>query len=98
VTYYAVAREPGESWVASLGMREQEKWDEHAEFMDALVDDGFVIVGGPLGDGSKFLLIIAAESEREIEARLAEDPWSPMGLLRIAKIERWEILLGGFGT
>jgi hypothetical protein len=40
-----------------------------------------------------FLLIIDAESEQEIDARLADDPWTPMGLLRIAKIERWETLL-----
>ncbi len=98
MTYYAVTRERGERWVASLGMREQEEWDEHAAFMEALVADGFILLGGPLGDGSKTLLIIAAEGEQEIEARLAEDPWAPMGLLRVAGIERWEILLGSFGT
>jgi uncharacterized protein YciI len=96
VIYYAVTRECGESWDASLPMRKQEKWDEHAEFMDALVDEGFIVLGGPLGDGEKFLLIIDAESEQEINARLAEDPWTPMGLLRIAKVERWEILLGAY--
>ena len=75
-------------------MREQNGWDEHAAFMDALVDDGFVALGGPLGDGAEFLLIVDAESEQAVEARLADDPWTPMGLLRIARIERWEILLG----
>jgi uncharacterized protein YciI len=94
VTYYAVTRERGENWDARLSMRQQAKWDEHAAFMDALVDDGFVILGGPLGDRGKILLIIDAESEQEIDARLADDPWTPMGLLRIAKVERWEILLG----
>ena len=94
MTYYAVTREPGVNWDTSLAMREQEKWDEHAVFMNALVDDGFVVLGGPLGDRLKFLLIIDAESEREIYARLADDPWTPMGLLRIAQVERWEILLG----
>jgi hypothetical protein len=29
-----------------------------------------------------------------VEARLADDTWTPMGLLPIAKVERWEILLG----
>jgi uncharacterized protein YciI len=62
--------------------------------MDALADEGFVVLGGPLGDGEeKFLLIIDAESEQEIAARLADDPWTPPGLLRIAKVERWEVLL-----
>ncbi len=94
MTYYVVTREPGESWDPSLGMRKQNKWDEHAAFMNALADDGFVVLGGPLGDGRKILLVIDAESEDEIVKRLEEDPWTPMGLLRIAKVDRWEILLG----
>jgi uncharacterized protein YciI len=65
-------------------MREQEKWDKHAVFMNALVDEGFIVLGGPLGDWVKILLIIDAESEQEIEARLADDPWTPIGLLRTA--------------
>ena len=94
VTCYAVTRERGENWDAGLPMRQQEQWDEHAAFMDALADEGFVVLGGPLGDGEKkFLLIIAAEGEQEIAARFADDPWTPMGLLRTAKVERWEILL-----
>ena len=94
VTYYAVTREPGVNWDASLALREQQNWDEHAVFMNALVEDGFVVLGGPLGDGGKILLIIDAESEQEIDARLADDPWTPLGLLRVAKVEHWEILLG----
>ncbi|MDQ2714115.1 MAG: hypothetical protein M3Z08_04335 [Chloroflexota bacterium] len=94
VTYYAVTRERGENWNAGLSMRQQEQWGKHAVFMNALVDDGFVVLGGPLGDAGKVLLIINAESEQEIDARLADDPWTPMGLLRVTKVERWEILLG----
>jgi uncharacterized protein YciI len=74
-------------------LREQEKWDEHAAFMIALADDGFVVLAGPLGDGHEVLLIVDAESEEEIHARLADDPWTPLGLLPIARIERWEVLL-----
>src|SRR5712691_5661323 len=74
IAYYAVTRERGENWEARLSMRQQEQWDEHALFMNALVDDGFVVLGGPLGDGEKTLLIIDAESEQEIDTRLAEDP------------------------
>ena len=92
--YYAVTRQRGASWDASLGLREQDRWDEHAAYMDALAEEGLVVLGGPLGDGSTFLLIISAESEQEIETRLADDPWTPMDLLRIARVDRWEILLG----
>ena len=40
------------------------------------------------------VVIVHAGSEAEIEARLAEDPWLPMEVLRIAKIEPWQIWLG----
>ena len=94
LTYYAITRERGENWDVRLPMRQQAKWDEHATFMDALADEGFIMLGGPLGDGEKtFLLIMDAESEQDIHARLAGDPWTPMGLLRTAKVERWQILL-----
>jgi uncharacterized protein YciI len=94
VIYYAVTQERGENWDARRSMREQEQWDEHAGFMDALVEDGFVVLGGPLDDGEKVLLIINAQSRQAIEARLAEDPWVPRGVRRIVQVERWEILLG----
>jgi hypothetical protein len=64
--------------------------------MDALTEEGFVVLGGPVGEEGHVLLIVDAEGEGEgeIEARLTADLWTPMGLLRTAKIERWEILLG----
>src|SRR5260370_28715470 len=93
VIYYAVTQEWGENRDPSRSMREQKHWEEHAAFMDALVEDGFVVLGGPLDDGEKVLLIINAESRQAIEARLANDPWTPLGIRRIAKVERWESLL-----
>jgi uncharacterized protein YciI len=94
VIYYAVLRERGENWDTRIPMRQQEQWEKHAAFMDALTNDGFIILGGPLGVGEeKFLHIVAAESEQAIEARLADDPWTPLRLLRTASVERWEILL-----
>jgi hypothetical protein len=56
---------------------------------------GLVVLGGPVGEGHVLLVVDAeSEGEGEIEARLAADLWTPMGLLRTVKIERWEILLG----
>jgi uncharacterized protein YciI len=63
--------------------------------MNALVAEDFVVLGGPLGDGANTLLIVEAADEATIRTRLAADPWVPMGLLVIATIEPWEILLGG---
>ena len=75
-------------------MREQKRWSDHARFMDALAEEGFVVLGGPLGEGEKrFLLIFNADREGDVVARLAADPWTQMRLLRVTKIELWEILL-----
>jgi uncharacterized protein YciI len=75
-------------------MAGQKAWKEHAAFMNALVAEGFVILGGPLGGGENVLLIVRAKSEGAIRARLAADPWTPMGLLAVTRIDPWEIKLG----
>jgi uncharacterized protein YciI len=93
MTLFAVTRGRGPAWDHSRRMREQDAWDEHAAFMEGLVDQGLIRLGGPLGD-DHVLLIAEAESPEEVEARLAEDPWVPLELLRVLSIERWTILLG----
>ena len=76
-------------------MREQDGWDAHARFMDDLVASGFILLGGPLENGTETLHIFSAESEEAIRSKLAEDPWAANGMLRPVSIERWTILLDG---
>lgn len=85
--------EHGPAWDDSRPIRGQAGWDGHAAFMDGLVDDGEIVLGGPLGDGAETLLIFATADENEIRARMATDPWAVMGLLRMGSIERWSIWL-----
>ena len=93
--FFAVTMEPGPNWDQSRDRRAQDAWDDHAAFMDGLVDDGFLILGGPIGDGVRTMHAIEAADEQEIRDRFAQDPWAPMELLRIAKIEPWTIWLDG---
>lgn len=74
--YLVVSREPGPAWEASVSMREQGLWAEHASFMDALVDDGFVVLGGPLRDPAKHRArrIVHARDEAEVRSRFAHAP------------------------
>jgi uncharacterized protein YciI len=95
--YFAVIRERGANWDDARPMRAQKGWDEHAAFMDALAEDGFVVLAGPLGDGTtlhRALLVCDADSEDAIRARLVDDPWTPTDMLRIASIDPWEIVIG----
>jgi uncharacterized protein YciI len=95
LTYYAVTRERGPAWDHTRPMRQQKYWDDHAAFMDALTDEGYVVLGGPLGAGERrFLLIFAADNEAQIRTRLAADPWTATNQLHLVSIEPWQILLG----
>ena len=91
---YLVERAKGPAWDHSRGRREQAGWGAHAAFMDALAEEGFVVLGGPVGegDGENVLLVVDAEGEATIRARLAQDPW-PEDLLTIERIRPWSVLL-----
>jgi uncharacterized protein len=89
---HAVTLGHGAGWDHSQLIEGQQLWHEHAEFMDALVDDGLIVLGGPLGDGGHALLIFDATPD-DIRTRLATDPWHERDMLYIEKIEPWEIRL-----
>jgi len=94
---FATIRKGGPAWDQHRPLRDQNAWREHAEFMDELFEQGFVVMAGPLGDGApehRVLLILDADSERAVNDRLADDPWTAMGVLSTVSIERWEVLLG----
>ena len=90
---FAVRLVHGPDWDPTRQVRDQDGWDEHAAFMDGLVDDGFLILGGPVGDGEQTMHAVEAADENEIRARLDWDPWAAAGLLQIGTIEPWAIWL-----
>jgi uncharacterized protein YciI len=93
VANFAVRLVHGPGWDPSREIRDQDGWDEHAAFMDGLVADGFIVLGGPVGNGEQTLHVVEAADEDEIRARLAGDPWASAGLLRIGTIEPWALWL-----
>jgi uncharacterized protein YciI len=78
-------------------MQEQSEWPAHAAFMDELVTTGFVVLGGPLADEHRVVLVVDAESADHVRATLVRDPWSETHL-RVDSIEPWTIRLDGRRT
>lgn len=95
MAFYVVRVERGGPWDWSKDMRQQAGWDDHARFMDGLVDAGFVLLAGPLEGDRETLWIVEADSEDAIHERMAKDPWAANGMLRPVRIERWTVLLDG---
>ena len=90
---FAITFGPGPGWDPALPRREQREWDAHAAFMDGLVEKGFVLLGGPVGDGDRVLVAVEAVDEDAVRARFAADPWEPLGILRIERLEPWSLWL-----
>jgi uncharacterized protein YciI len=78
-------------------MEEQVDWRGHADFMNQLVGEGVILLGGPLIATRDVLLIFRAGNEAEIDARLAADCWTVKGLLRTVRIDPWQLRLGSLG-
>ena len=95
---FVVTLERGGPWDWSRDLREQEGFDQHARFMDELVEQGFVLLGGPLALEREVLHIISADSEADVRERLGEDPWHENGMLTISSVRSWTVLLDGLGA
>ncbi|HEY4314469.1 MAG TPA: YciI family protein [Actinomycetes bacterium] len=93
-TYHVVLTRSGPSYDLARPLEEQSGWAEHATFMDGLVEDGFLLLGGPLSDEANVVHVVAASSEAEVRATLARDPWSESHLV-IESVDGWTIRLDG---
>ena len=92
--FFVVERRSGPEWDPSRPMEEQSHWPAHAEFMDGLLDTGFIVLGGPLADEHRVILVMEADSEADVHATLARDPWSETHLV-VESVEPWTIRLDG---
>ena len=73
--------------------REQPFWDEHAAFIDGLVEEGFILLGGPLVDEGGAMVVVRANDEAAVRARMAPDPWYQEQILDLVSIKRWDIFI-----
>jgi uncharacterized protein YciI len=97
VSAFIVIREAGPAWQGG-GIAEQQALSDHATFMNALADGQVVLAAGPLAgtelDRIRALLIMNADDEADIHRRLADDPWTISGQLRITSVEPWNVFVG----
>jgi hypothetical protein len=95
-TFLVTRRQTGPQWDPSQPMERQSGWAEHVSCMDELVGAGFIVLGGPIDDGPRVLLVVEADSEDAVRATLASDPWTGTHLQEDT-IDRWTIRLDSRG-
>jgi hypothetical protein len=90
--FLVILRRSGPEYDHSKPLEQQSGWLEHAAFMDGLVDDGFVVLGGVLGDELRTAHAVEAASEQEVRDRFGQDPWSGSHLV-VDSVDHWTIRL-----
>jgi uncharacterized protein YciI len=91
-TFHVIVHRSGPEWNHGAPIEGQSGWEAHAEFMDGLVEQGFIVLGGPLFDEFRVVHVVEAGSEEEVRATLARDPWSETHL-HVAAVEPWTLRL-----
>ena len=91
--FLVILRRSGPDYDHAKPLEEQLGWDEHAAFMDRLVDDRFIVLGGVLADEVRTAHAVRAGSEDEVRATFARDPWSGSHLV-VDSVDPWTIRLG----
>ena len=91
---FVVIETRGSAWDDSRQMDDQTGFPAHATFVDSLVAERFILLGGPLEGTRDVVLVIQAEDCSEIVDRLAANPWIQNALLSVKDCKPWWIRLG----
>jgi hypothetical protein len=91
--FHVTLRRAGPEFDRSKPLDEQSLFAEHAAYMDSLVEDGHIVLGGLLPDW-RTAHAMEAESEEEVRELWARDPWIESHLI-LERVEPWDIRLDG---
>lgn len=94
-TYFAVRMDPGRLWDPARPAREQAFWDGHSRHMDALLEEGAVVLGGPFIDRTGSLVIVRARDIGHVREMFRDDPWTVHDVLVAGEVKAWTVFLDG---
>ena len=80
----------GPSWTSGPP-EEQLGWDEHAAFVDELVERGTMVMGGPFADESGSLIVLENVGEDEARELVARDPFIANGVFVLEDVRAWNV-------
>jgi uncharacterized protein YciI len=82
----------GPTWTSGA-VDEQPGWDEHAAYIDELIERGIFVMGGPLADQSGSLSLLENVTEHEALELIAEDPFVANGVFELEEVRAWNIFV-----
>ncbi|MBK8468964.1 MAG: hypothetical protein IPL45_03975 [Actinomycetales bacterium] len=67
---------------------------DHLAYMNGLHEAGTVVMGGPVGDGTRALVLIQAPSETDVQRVIEHDPYTAAGVGADHSVRPWTIAFG----
>lgn len=80
----------GPTW-ASGRPEDQPGWDAHAEWVDALIENGTFVMGGPLSDNSGSVSLLEGLAAAEAKELVLTDPFVANGVFELDSVRDWTV-------
>ena len=64
----------------------------HRQYLGNLSEQGKLVISGPFADDSGGLLVYEAASPEEVEAMIADDPFSKGGVFLSREVRPWNVV------
>lgn len=68
--------------------------DEHVAYLNQLEDAGSLVAAGPYGDLSGGTILYRADTEAEVEALVAGDPYTRFDVTKDRHLREWKVTVG----
>ena len=92
-TFFAIVKRT-EAWDPAREAHEQDGFAQHAAYMGKLEQDGVIASAGLLQESSDIVFVMLADSEEQVRARFAEDPWQQDGHAKLIRLEEVQFRIG----
>lgn len=92
--HFAVIVHRTSKWDHAIPAEQQPGFAGHLEYMGGLESSGIIALAGLLTSSNDVLFVFKAESEDEVRAVLAKDPWQRDGKVCIERIEQLALRIG----
>jgi uncharacterized protein YciI len=80
----------GPAWTSGPP-EEQVGWEEHAVFIDGLVERGIFVMGGPYADFSGSHTLLESVDEDEARELVLQDPFVANGVFVLDDVRAWNV-------
>jgi uncharacterized protein len=87
----------GPTWTSG-NVDQQPGWNEHAAYIDDLIERGIFVMGGPLADNSGSVSLLEGVDEAEARELIADDPFVANGVFVLDDVRAWNVFVDELST